>query len=127
MESRYVRLKALDRLAAGLSAAVTVFFFWFAYGGADGRALLYIQNESQSLVYPLSGDLDIPVSGPLGVTRIVIRGGAAAVTDSPCRDKLCVSMGHISGRGGWIACLPNRVFLKVDQDSPAGDADAAAY
>jgi hypothetical protein len=125
--TRGVRLKALDWLAAGLCAAVTVFFFWFAYGAEGGKARLYIQDESQTLIYLLSENLDIPVSGPLGVTHISIRDGAALVTDSPCRDKLCVLAGRISRRGGWTACLPNRVFLRIDTNAAGGDVDAAAY
>jgi hypothetical protein len=123
-----MRLRAGDMLAVALSAAVTVFFFLYAYAGQTGQARLYIQEESQTLVYPLNADREISVSGPLGETHILIRGGGAFVADSPCRDKLCLSMGHISRRGGWIACLPNRVFLRVEESgTQEAEVDAAAY
>jgi hypothetical protein len=121
-------LRAGDALAVAVSAAVTVFFFWYAYAGQTGQRRLYIQEESQTLVYPLSADREVSVSGPLGETHILIRGGSACVADSPCRDKLCLSMGYISRGGGWIACLPNRVFLRVEESVPAeAEVDAAAY
>jgi hypothetical protein len=53
------------------------------------------------------------VKGPLGETVVVISGGKARVEDSPCPDKLCVHMPAISKPGQWIACLPNRVFVRV--------------
>jgi hypothetical protein len=123
------RLRLWDIAAVALSVGVTVFFSWFAYGGAGGEAFLYIQDDSQIAVYPLSVEGEVSVFGPLGETHIVIHDGGASVTDSPCRDKLCMSMGHISRRGGWIACLPNRVFLRVDAPhTPTdGETDAAAY
>jgi hypothetical protein len=123
-----VHLRAWDVFALALSAAVSVCSFLYAYGGETGGARLYIQDGTQTLVYSLDEEREISAAGPLGETRIVIRGGEAAVRDSPCRDKLCVSMGHIGKRGGWIACLPNRVFLRVEGREPSeGDVDAAAY
>ncbi|MDR2181642.1 MAG: NusG domain II-containing protein [Treponema sp.] len=121
------RPRPWDFCALALSAAVSVFFFVYAYGG-EGGARLYIQDGRRTLVYSLDEDREVSTAGPLGETRIVIRGGLAAVKDSPCRDKLCVSMGHIGRRGGWIACLPNRVFLRVQGQGPSGeDVDATAY
>jgi hypothetical protein len=125
-----IRLRALDACALAASVALSVFSFFYAYGGEAGGALLYIQDAAQTLVYSLDEEREISAAGPLGETRIVIRGGEAAVTDSPCRDKLCVSMGHIGRRGGWIACLPNRVFARVEggsQRPSEGEVDAAAY
>jgi hypothetical protein len=123
-----IRLRIRDICAIAFSLGVTVLSFLYAYGARGGDPRLYIQEESQTLVYLLDEDREVSVSGPLGETRIIIHNGAAAVKDSPCRDKLCMSMGHIGKRGGWIACLPNRVFLKIEtQGQPEGNVDAAAY
>jgi hypothetical protein len=120
------RLRPWDICALAASAAVSLFSFLYAYGGEAGAERLYIQDGTRTLVYSLDEEREVSAAGPLGETRIVIRGGEAAVRDSPCRDKLCVSMGRIGKRGGWIACLPNRVFLRVE-GRPQGDVDAAAY
>ncbi|MDR1625648.1 MAG: NusG domain II-containing protein [Spirochaetia bacterium] len=123
------RLRAWDACALALGAALSFFSFLYAYGGEPGGGRLYIQDGTQTLVYSLDEELEVSASGPLGETRIALRGGEASVLDSPCRDKLCISMGHIGKRGGWIACLPNRVFLRVEGQKPAegGDVDAASY
>jgi hypothetical protein len=123
-----IRLRALDICALVFSLAVSLSSFLYVYGGEAGGGLLYIQDETQVLVYSLDEEQEVRAAGPLGETRIAIRGGEAGVVDSPCRDKLCVSMGHIGKRGGWIACLPNRVFLRVVEQKPSeGDLDAATY
>ena len=51
------------------------------------------------------------------------------LTESDCRDEVCVAMGEISRPTGWIACLPNRVFVRIvavgeDEDGEAVDAGA---
>ena len=65
---------------------------------------------------PLDADVErtIAVQGPLGVTRIEIRGGSARVISSPCPDKICVRMGWLSRVGEYAACLPNRVVMTVE-------------
>ena len=59
-------------------------------------------------------------------TIVVISGGKAFVEDSPCPDKLCVHMPAISKPGQWIACMPNRVFLRV-RGSDAQKIDDVSY
>ena len=65
---------------------------------------------------PLDADVErtIAVQGPLGVTRIEIRGSSARVVSSPCPDKICVRMGWLSRVGEYAACLPNRVVMTVE-------------
>jgi hypothetical protein len=62
----------------------------------------------------------VDVKGPIGDTVVVIRDGKAFVEDSPCPDKLCVHMPAISQAGQWIACLPNKVFVRVRGTSEQG-------
>ena len=89
------------------------FVSWYVYAGQEGVAVLYIQNSSDSWIYPLEKEVELDIPGPLGVTHVHIKEGAAFVENSPCRDKICIHMGRISRNGEWIACLPNRVFLRI--------------
>ncbi len=63
--------------------------------------------------YPLTADRIVEVSGPLGTTRIAIVEGMVKIMDSPCPDKLCIQAGEITSAGNWLACLPNRIFVKI--------------
>jgi len=122
-----IKLRALDWAAIAANVLAISFFSWYAYGGAASQPMLYIQNESGSWVYPLDTDGEYRIPGPLGETLVILKNGEAHVEDSPCRDKLCVYMGSISRRGGWIACLPNRVFLRVDDREEEDDVDASVF
>ena len=120
-----MRLRPLDWFALCLSIGVCALFAWQVYGAGEGPDFVSVTGPEGAWVYPLGSDTEISVSGPLGETRVVIQGGAAFVLDSPCRDKLCVSMGRVTRHGGWIACLPNRVILSVKTQKD--EVDAAAY
>lgn len=123
-----IRLRPLDWAALGATLLAVGLFSWLAYSGGAEEPMLYIQNQSHSWVYPLDREGSFPIPGPLGDTLVVLRNGEAFVEDSPCRDKLCVAMGRISRRGDWAACLPNRVFLRVDRRETEGEEiDAGVY
>ncbi len=76
----------------------------------DGNNGQVVQNV------PLDVDVDrtIAVRGPLGVTRIEVRGDSARVVSSPCPDKICVRMGWLSRAGEYAACIPNGVIVTIE-------------
>ena len=85
-----------------------------------------IEAAGATWIYPLDADRLEQVRGPLGVTVVEIRGGRARVDDSPCPDKLCVGMPAISEPGQWIACLPNRVFIRIKGEN-GPEVDRLSY
>ena len=107
------RLRPLDILA--LAAAIALFAASLApaAGRRSETQLARITGDGGEWVYPLSANAELEIPGPLGITYVHIEDGAVAVTDSPCREKICVATGQVSRPGGWIACLPNRVFVRV--------------
>jgi len=44
---------------------------------------------------------------------IEIGGGRARVTDSPCRDRLCMRAGWLERPGDVAICLPQRVIVEI--------------
>ncbi|GAB4222350.1 MAG: hypothetical protein Kow009_14120 [Spirochaetales bacterium] len=124
---RFVQeLRLLDGAAILLSIVVLGAFSLHAYMDQGGEAALYIQNESKVWIYPLGKEEELDIPGPLGLTHIHIKDGAAFVESSPCRDKICIHMGKISRNGEWVACLPNRVFMRV-QGKAGGQVDASTF
>lgn len=125
------KIRSLDAVAILLSVAVLGAFSYHVYAEGGGEALLYIQNQSKVWIYPLSKELELDIPGPLGLTHVHIRDGAAFVESSPCRDKICIHMGKISRNGEWVACLPNRVFLRVQGKTAGGrtgeEVDASTF
>ncbi len=123
------RLRILDYLIIILSLlVVTASVFWSSSsGGGESRA--EVEASGQIYIMPLSRDGSLVFKGPVGETRVEVSGGEVFISDSDCRDKICVAMGHISSPSSWVACLPNRVFVRVINDNPTEEAgvDTTAF
>jgi hypothetical protein len=121
-----MKLRILDVLAVAVSLLVIGGFSVAAYAGKAASTYVVIEASGARWIYPLDTDREERIPGPLGDTLVAIRGGKAFVQDSPCPDKLCVHMPAISQQGQWIACLPNRVFVRVGGGS-GPDIDQLSY
>ena len=87
-----------------------------------GRTVHIEVNGRPSYILPLDKDRTITVEGPLGKTLIEIKDQRVRVTDSPCRNKLCIQQGWV--RSGTIICLPNRVAITVGDHDKSTTVDA---
>ena len=122
------RLRILDYPILLLAAAVVAASAVWSAADRNGTAMVEIRASGETYLMPLSSDGRLVVEGPVGETVVEIHDGTAYVVDSDCRDRLCVSMGGISKAPGWIACLPNRVFVTITGGSDAeNEADAVAF
>jgi hypothetical protein len=122
-------LKPLDYAALALSVGVAVFFAVTVYGSDVQPSLVSIESQGGTEVYPLDEERTVGVEGPLGTTHVHVDGeGSAAVIESPCPNKLCIQAGELSHRGDWSACMPNKIFVRIDGGSASeSDVDAAVY
>ena len=120
------KLRILDIAALAAALLVVAAFSVYAYAGNGRAGDVVIEASGVQWIYPLDTDRRESVAGPLGNTIVVIKGGKAWVEDSPCRDKLCVHMPAISKPGQWIACLPNKVFVRVRGEN-AENVDMVSY
>jgi hypothetical protein len=118
--------KPFDFVVLGFSLALTVFSGFMIYPASRSAARVRIQGTGRSWVFPVDAEELVTVPGPLGDTVVEIRGGMTRVLSSPCDNQTCVAAGHIHGRGQWVACLPNQVFVAIEgsQDAPV---DAASW
>lgn len=114
-------VRPLDVLALALSIAMVIGASVFAYANAGSPSEVSIESDEGTFLYPLDRDRRVSVRGPLGETFVTISDGHVHVDDSPCRDKICIAAGPLRATGQWTACLPNRVFVRVE----AGDAEDA--
>lgn len=121
-------MKPFDWVALGLSAVLTLGSAWIVVAPSDAPARVEVQSPDGTFLYPLAEDRTLQVKGPLGLTEVQIRGGAVWVEDSPCTNKVCIAMGHISSSGQYVACLPNRVFVRISGGTGSAEApDARVY
>ncbi|MEN3186168.1 MAG: NusG domain II-containing protein [Atribacterota bacterium] len=85
-----------------------------------------IQEDSSSytiLIESLEGKRKLTITpnleetlhlkGPLGKTTVMIKNGKTWVAFSPCPDKTCMKMGKIPDNTDFIACVPNKVLIRM--------------
>lgn len=82
--------------------------------------LLRSEAGSRRVDARIDGDYDIP--GPVGVTRLRVRGGEAWIVAAPCRNHLCQRMGRLRQRGPSLVCIPNHVVISHAGGAAAVDA-----
>ncbi len=123
----FTRPRLLDYVSLLIGILVVLAVSLQVYGASgSGTPQVLIQGSDRTWVYPLGTDLQVHVPGPLGDTDVIIRDGRVFVSESPCTEKICIATGAISSPGSWIACLPNRVFVKVER-SGENEVDAGSF
>lgn len=53
--------------------------------------------------------------------RILIEDGTARMISADCPDRLCVKQGKISADGEMIVCLPNKVTVRISDETAIED------
>lgn len=124
---RRFRPRPLDYLALMLSVLTVVGAGLFAYAGRTEPSEVSIESDMGTFLYPLAQERIVRVMGPIGETEVRIRDGSVRVYDSPCRDKICIAAGHLSATGQWTACLPNRIFVRVEGGENEDGVDAQTF
>ncbi len=110
----WARTTRTDRfLILLLSFAALLSLIW-SVGRASGHQVIIYEEEQIVFVGPLNQDRAFSAVGPLGETRIEISEGRARVTSSPCPHKVCIAMGKVWRNGDLLACVPNRVVVRIE-------------
>jgi len=93
---------------------------WFSQGYGH-QASISVDGE---VVETLSLDKarELRVKGSLGVSILEVRDYRIRFLDSPCRSKACVHGGWLKEAGHLLACLPNRVTVRILGADPRFDA-----
>ncbi len=79
----------------------------------SGPVAVVTVNGKEAGRYPLTDDGTFPLNG--GSNVLVISDGEAWVSEANCPDRICMGMGKISKSGEFIACLPNRLIITVEE------------
>ena len=116
-----------DRILVVTLAAFAGVLFFVLPGMVltGGNTVEIISGEDVVGVYSLDEDRTLNIKGPLGVTVVEIDEGEVRVKSSPCPQKVCMDMGPRGHEGGVIACVPNKVVVKVGGKT-AGGLDAVS-
>lgn len=118
--------KPLDAfiILAVLAAAVICFFV--IAGGAEDGALEAVVRQNGAVVKTIDlSTLDSPVTytvkgeGELSVT-ILAEPDGVRVSQSGCKDQICVKTGKLTYNGQTAVCLPAKVTVELISGSQTG-------
>jgi hypothetical protein len=79
-----------------------------------GTHVIVTRGEQILFTAPLDQPRSVDLDGPLGPTHLVIDNQGARITSSPCPRKICVAMGTARQTGDLLACVPNRILVRID-------------
>lgn len=92
--------------------------------GADGARIAVRAPSGPDRFLDPGRDTTLAVAGPLGDTLVRVQARQVWIAASPCRNQLCVRMGHLRGPGRALVCLPNRVLVRFDGKARTPGVDA---
>ncbi len=111
LRKRY--LKIGDVVLIVLSLGLVIFFSARVLFSGPAADHVQITGQNTKAVYSIEENRSVEVDGPLGETTVIIAGGEVWIQSSPCREKICMKMGHISRGGEQLICIPNRVVVEL--------------
>ncbi len=117
------RLTPFDcKLLIVVTVLVALSFLLPLSQGAGARVVVS-SDDRIVFVAPLDKDQRVELDGPLGITVLQIKNGAARVISSPCSQKVCIHMGEARHTGDLLACVPNQLVITIEGDSDGEDAE----
>ena len=121
-----VRLLCGDVVVLALLGAVATMTAGFTTARGVRPSYAELQAAGRAVAtLDLARDGVSEAAGPLGMTRIEVRGGRVRVLSSPCPRQACRHGGWIGAAGEMLVCLPNEVVIRIPGPR-AGAIDAVA-
>jgi hypothetical protein len=117
------RLTPFDRKLLVVVVLLVAASFLILLGQRTGGKVVVSVNDKIVFVAPLNKDRHVELEGPLGVTVLEIKGGAARILSSPCTKKICVHMGEARRSGDLLACVPNHLVISIEGNKDGEDSD----
>lgn len=76
----------------------------------------------------VSGDYELTLeTADGGYNTLTIQPGQIAVTDASCPDHICVKQGFIHNSMLPITCLPNKLVIQLEENTPGITPDTITY
>ena len=117
------RLTPFDRKLLVVFALLIASSFLILLGQKTGGKVVASVDDQVVFVAPLDKDRQVELKGPLGVTVLEIKGGAARIVSSPCTKKICIHMGEARRNGDLLACVPNHLVISIEGNRDGEDDD----
>lgn len=116
MKEFFKQIKPLDIIIPAFVLFIAGLLSYSLFTGGNTPVKLIVKSPHGEWVYPLDKDTEIQIPGSIGITQVQIKNGAAFITASECKNKTCIHCGKIQNAGDWNACLPNQVFIYIENE-----------
>ena len=120
-------LKPFDIPVIALALALALVIALRVYSGEAASSRVVVRDPESTWIFPINAEEIVSATGPLGETVVSIHEGRAAIVSSPCSGQACVAAGELRRNGQWVACLPNRVFLRIEGAKEPDAIDAVSW
>ena len=115
-------------MAAALLIAFSPFLQCRGSSGKHSQPLILKIRISGELygTYDLNKNQSIQIQNQYGSNTLSIQNGTVSMTESDCRNQICVQTGPIEAPGQMIVCLPHELIAEItaSSDSVAPPYDA---
>lgn len=95
---------------------------YVAMSRSGGDTVIIEQNGDLYGKYSLYEDKVITIDGKHSKNIVTIEDGQVVMSESTCKNQVCIRHGAISATGESIICLPNRVVVKIEGKGGGYDA-----
>lgn len=95
---------------------------YVAMSRSGGDTVIIEQRGELYGKYSLFEDRTITIEGAKTKNVVSISGGEVTMSESTCKNQVCVRHGAISAAGESIICLPNRVVVRIEGKGGGYDA-----
>ncbi len=116
-------IKPIDYFIILTAIVLVIVSINMVFGDKRIGANVIISDPDEEWIYDLSNDQTFGVTGTIGVSRIAIKNGEAFFESSPCTNQICVMSNPIRHNAGFIACLPNQIFIRIEADEKENSSE----
>jgi len=109
-----------DKILILFFVLINAFLFMKMGVGTKGDWVVIEMNQREISRHRLNENRVIPIKGKLGITEVEIANGKARIRHSPCKNKVCIKAGDIQYADRLIACIPNRIVVRVIGEKQRG-------
>lgn len=111
------RLTPFDRKLLIVVMIGIAFSFLLPLSQGPGTRVVVSSGDKIVFVAPLDQPRQVTLEGPLGITELNIHDGRVKIISSPCPNKTCIRMGEARHAGDLIACVPNRLIIRIEGEN----------
>lgn len=110
-----------DRVLIVALLCMTLLVWPLALARADGQdGQVVITGPAGESTVPLSRDATYHIRGAMSGVVVRVAQRSVRIDESGCPDQTCVLTGAVSAPGSVIACVPNRVVVRIGGEADGG-------